>query len=189
MITTSNKKSYGLHSMSYYLRFGLVYLTKRLGEREVEGLSEQVRNDFIRGVEKKLEVWLTQEVVEKAEREAAEKATAEAAAREAAEKVTVEAATRAKAEVEAVMVVEASQKTVEVVEKTNEVALTQGESSTTDIAHLIIKIMEELQKEHQLVRVKLDKQDQVNSGIQSLLTEFFQKMPPTPNPQTLQDIL
>lgn len=60
----------------------------------MKGLSEQVRNDYIRGAEENLEVRLSKEAAEKVEREAAEKP----AAREAAEKAAIEAAERAKAE-------------------------------------------------------------------------------------------
>lgn len=92
---------------------------------KLKGLSEQVRNEFIRDVEERLEVQMAKEAAEKAEREAIEKAVAEATAREAAEKAAAEAASREKVEAETAMVAEASQKAAEDAEKTTKVALTQ----------------------------------------------------------------
>ncbi|XP_050916208.1 uncharacterized protein LOC127131328 [Lathyrus oleraceus] len=112
-----------------------------------EGLSEEVINDFIRGVEEKQEARLAKEAAEKAEQEAAEKATEEAAAREATEKAVVEAASREKVEAEAALAAEVTQKVTEDVEKTTEVALAQEDSSITDLAPLVIKTLEELHKE------------------------------------------
>ena len=80
---------------------------------KLKDLSEQVRNDFIRGAREKLEARLAKEAVEKAERE-----SAEVAARETTEKVVAEAATREQAEAEATLVAKASQKAVEDDEKT-----------------------------------------------------------------------
>lgn len=51
--------------------------------------------------------------------------------------------------------------------------MTQGESSTTDLAPLVIRTLEELQKEQQLVRARLDKHDQVNTSFQRLLAELL----------------
>lgn len=111
---------------------------------KLKGISEQIRNDFIRGVEEKLEARLAKEAVEKE--------AAKAVAKEAAEKAAAKAVAREKAEVEEAMATEVAQKAVEDAENTNEVSLTQGESSTTDLAPLFIKTLEELQKEQQLVR-------------------------------------
>lgn len=63
---------------------------------KLKGLSEQVRNNFIRGAEEKMEAHLKKEETEKAETEAAE-----VVVREVVEKAVVEAATREKVEVEA----------------------------------------------------------------------------------------
>lgn len=144
---------------------------------KLKGLFEQVRNDFIRDAEERLEAQMTKEATEKAEREAIEKA-----AKEAAEKASAEVVAREKAEQEAevAMVTEAAQKVAS--KKTTEVTLTQGESLTTDFAPLVIKTLEELQKEHQLVRARLDKQDQVNTSIHNILAELLHSMPPPPNP-------
>lgn len=95
------------------------------------------------------------EAEEKARKEVEEKTVVEAAAAEAEAKVDAEEAARIAAE--------------EIV-KSTEVALTRGESSTSDIALLVLQTLEELHKEQQLVRAKLDKQDSVNSSIQNLLT-------------------
>ncbi|XP_050875767.1 uncharacterized protein LOC127079428 [Lathyrus oleraceus] len=74
---------------------------------KMKGLSEQVRNDFIRGVEERLEARLEKEVAEKAKREATQKA-----AKEAAEKAPAEVAAeeKAKQEAEAIMAEEDAQK-------------------------------------------------------------------------------
>lgn len=143
----------------------------------MNGLFGQVRNNFIRGVEERLEARLAKEVVEKAERETTEKA-----AKEVAKKADAEAAAKEKVEqeAEAKMAIEAAQKAAS--DKATEVSLTQGESSTADLSPLVIRTLEELQKEHLLVRAKLDKQDQVNTSIQSLLVELLQRMPPPPKP-------
>ncbi|XP_050890838.1 major latex allergen Hev b 5-like [Lathyrus oleraceus] len=94
---------------------------------------------FDEGTEEKLEARMEKEAFKKAEREAT--------AKKAAEKAAAEAATREQAEAKAALATEAAQKAAEDAEKTTEVALTQGESSTNDLAHLVIKILEELQKE------------------------------------------
>lgn len=95
---------------------------------KLKGLSEQVRNDYIRGAKEKLEARLAKEATEKAEREVAEKAVAKAAAKEVAKKVAAEAEAREKDEAEAALAIEVAQNVVEDVENTTEVALTRGES-------------------------------------------------------------
>ncbi|XP_050896821.1 uncharacterized protein LOC127103615 [Lathyrus oleraceus] len=137
-----------------------------------EALAKFLESSTSRGVEEKLEARLAKETAEKAEREATEKA-----AKEATERATAEAVAKEKSEQEAVKV---SQKAAS--NKATEVSLTQGELSTADLAHLVIKTLEELQKEQQLVRAILDKQDQVNTSIQSLLAELLQRIPPPPQP-------
>ncbi|XP_050890415.1 uncharacterized protein LOC127095827 [Lathyrus oleraceus] len=57
---------------------------------KMKGLSEQVRNEFIRGAKERLEARLEKEAAEKAEREAAKKAAKEAAEKAAAEAVVEE---------------------------------------------------------------------------------------------------
>ncbi|XP_050888994.1 uncharacterized protein LOC127094177 [Lathyrus oleraceus] len=61
-------------------------------------------------------------------------------------------------------------------------ALTQGEQSNYGFAPLVLKTLEELQKEQQVVRVRLDHQVSVNINIQNMLTQLLQRMPPPPNP-------
>lgn len=82
---------------------------------------------------------MEKEVAEKAERE-----DAEIAAKEAAEKVGVEVVGREQDEAEVAFIVEAAQKAAKNAEKIIEVAMTQGESSTTNLAPLVIKTLEEL---------------------------------------------
>lgn len=151
----------------------------------MKGLSEKVQNDFIREAGERLQERLAREAEEKDRREAEEKARLEEEerAREAAEKVATEAA--AAAEVEAKAKVddeEATRIAAEEVDKARDAALTQGEKSHSDFAPLVLKTLEELQKQQQIVRVSLDQQDSVNSNTQNLLTQLLQRMPPPPNP-------
>ncbi|XP_050919295.1 eukaryotic translation initiation factor 4 gamma-like [Lathyrus oleraceus] len=152
---------------------------------KLKGLFKQVKNDYIREAEERLEACMAKEDEEKSRQEAKEKAILEAeeqARKEAEEKEVVEvAATEAEAKAKA-DAKEATHITVEEAAKSNEFALTRGESSTYGIAPLVLQILEELQKEQQLVRARLDKQDSVNSNIQNLLTQLLQRMPPPPNP-------
>lgn len=138
---------------------------------KINGIYEQVRNDYIRDTEKRLEARLTHEAEEQARKEAKEKAKIEAEERgrlEAEEKFVAEAEANAKADAE-----EADRIAAEEIAKTSELALTQSESSTSDIVALLLKNLEEHQKEQQLVRARLDQQDLVNSSIQSLLGQLL----------------
>ncbi|XP_050884429.1 uncharacterized protein LOC127087565 [Lathyrus oleraceus] len=90
--------------------------------------------------------------------EATEKAVAEA---------TATAEVKAKAKVDAE---EAARIAAEEASKDRDDALTQGEQSQSDFAPLVLKTLEELQKEQQVVRARLDQQDFVNFNIQNLLT-------------------
>lgn len=108
---------------------------------KLKGLSELVRNDYVKGAEERLEARLAQEAAERAKRKDEEKDVAEATSREEAKKVAAEA--EAKAKVEA----EAAHKVAKDTEKINGVALTQGELSTSDLAPLILNNIEQLQKE------------------------------------------
>ena len=97
---------------------------------------------------------------EKARKEAEDSVAAEATASgvEVKVKVDVEEATCINAEESA---------------KAKDVALTQGESSHSEFSPLVLKTLEELQKEQQIVRARLDQQDSVNSNIQNLLTQLL----------------
>lgn len=138
----------------------------------MKGLSKHVRNEYIIGAKERLEARLFKEAEEKTLKETEEKARLEAeeqARKEAEEKASVEAAAaeaKADAKKEKHIVAE------DVAEST-EVALTRGESSTSGIAPLVLQKLEELQKEQQLMRDRLDKQDSVNSSIQNLLTQLL----------------
>ncbi|XP_050919325.1 flocculation protein FLO11-like [Lathyrus oleraceus] len=108
--------------------------------------------------------------------------SAPSAIKEIEEKFADEAtATEAKAKVK-VDAEEATRIAAEEAAKSTEVALTRGESSTSDIASLVLHTLEELQKEQQLIRSRLDKQDSVISNIQNLLTQLLHRMSPPPNP-------
>ncbi|XP_050909533.1 uncharacterized protein LOC127123351 [Lathyrus oleraceus] len=112
---------------------------------KLKGLSEQVRNDYIRGAEERLEACLIKEAEEKARHEAEEKASLEAeeqARKEAEEKAATEAAAvEAEAKVDAK---EATRIAVEEAKKSTEVGITRGESSTSNIAPLVLQTLEEL---------------------------------------------
>ncbi|XP_050909134.1 uncharacterized protein LOC127122904 [Lathyrus oleraceus] len=141
----------------------------------IKGISEQFRNDYIIDAEERIEARLVQEAKEWARKAAEEMARIEAEERAKleAEKFVVEAVAveaKAKAKTDAKEVVHIA---AEEAAKTYEVALTRGESSTYDLALLVLKTLEELHKEQQLVRARLDKQDQVNSSIQSILAQLL----------------
>ncbi|XP_050895424.1 uncharacterized protein LOC127102047 [Lathyrus oleraceus] len=132
---------------------------------KLKGLSEQVRNEYIRGAKERLEARLAQKAAERATKDAEDRSAAEATDKKKAEKAAGEAEAKAKVEAEAALAAEPARKDAEDAEKANEVALTRGESLASDLAPLVLKTLEELQKEQQLVRAKLDQQDQVNSSI------------------------
>ncbi|XP_050889619.1 uncharacterized protein LOC127094896 [Lathyrus oleraceus] len=155
---------------------------------KLKGLSEQVYNDFIRDAGIRLQARLAREAEEKARKEAGEKGRLEEEQRirEAEEKVVAAAATakaeaKAKADAE-----EAARIAAEEVAKARADALTQGEQSNSGFSLLFLKTLEELQKEQQVVRARLDHQDSVNTNIQNLLTQLLQRMPPPPNPYALR---
>lgn len=114
---------------------------------KLKGLPEQVRNNYIREVEERLEARLAREVEEKARQKAEEKARLKAKEqerKEAEEKVIVEAAAaecgaKAKADPE-----EATRIAAEEAAKEKEVVLTQGKSSNSDVSQLVLKTLEEL---------------------------------------------
>ncbi|XP_050885302.1 eukaryotic translation initiation factor 4 gamma-like [Lathyrus oleraceus] len=155
---------------------------------KLKGLSRQACNDFIRDAGIRLQDRLAREAEEKARKEAEEKARLEEEQiiREVEEKdiveaaaivATVEAEAKAKTEAE-----EAACIAAEETAKANADTLTQGEQSNSDFSPLVLKTLEELQKEQQVIRVRLHHQDSVNTNIQNLLTQLFQRMPLPPNP-------
>lgn len=105
----------------------------------MKGLSGKVRNHFIRSAEERLEARLAMEATEKAEREAVEKVAKKDAEKESAE---ADAKEKVEQEAEAAMIAKATQKAAFM--KVTKVALTQGDSSTTDLAPLVIITLEEL---------------------------------------------
>ncbi|XP_050909669.1 extensin-like [Lathyrus oleraceus] len=58
----------------------------------------------------------------------------------------------------------------EVAAKANADELTQGEHSNSGFVPLVLKTLEELQKEQQIVRARLDQQDSINVNIQNMLS-------------------
>ncbi|XP_050920071.1 uncharacterized protein LOC127137676 [Lathyrus oleraceus] len=125
---------------------------------KLKGLFEQVCNDFIRDAGIRLQDCLAREAKEQARKEPEEKARLEEEQRikEAEEKAVAEAAAaeaeaKAKAEAE-----EVARVTVEVAAKARVDALTQGEQSNSGFAPIVLKTLEESQKEQQVVRVRLD---------------------------------
>ncbi|XP_050877344.1 uncharacterized protein LOC127081101 [Lathyrus oleraceus] len=91
--------------------------------------------------------------------------------------VAAEAEAKAKANAEQVAHIAAKEAA-----KAKNDALTQGEQSHSNFTPLVLKTLEELQKEQQIVRAILDQQDSVNNNIQNLLTHLLTRMPPPPNP-------
>ncbi|XP_050902427.1 protein IQ-DOMAIN 14-like [Lathyrus oleraceus] len=155
-----------------------------LEEAIQKGLSEQVRNDFIRDAGIRLQERLAREAKERARKEAEEKACQKELhrIREAEAKVTADAAdiaAEAKAKANAEEVTRIAE---EATAKANTNALTQGEHSNSGLVPLVLKTLEELQKEQQVVRVRLDQQDSININIQNMLSQLLQRMPPPPNP-------
>ncbi|XP_050908053.1 eukaryotic translation initiation factor 4 gamma-like [Lathyrus oleraceus] len=149
---------------------------------KLKSLSEHVKNDFIREAGERLHARMSREAEERARREAEEKARLEEeekVRREAAEKATVAAEAEAKAKADAEEVVRIA---AEEAAKAKDTALTQGESSHFDFAPLVLKTLEELQKEQQIVRARLDQLDSIFSNIQNRLTQLLQRIPPPSNP-------
>ena len=112
---------------------------------KLKGLSKQVRNDYIRGAKERLKTRLVQEAEEKARKEDEEMAKIEAEERailEAEKAVAAEAEAKAKANAK-----EVDCPAAEEAAKTSEVTLTRGESSTSDLAPLVLRTLEELKKE------------------------------------------
>lgn len=99
--------------------------------------------------------------------------------KESKEKISAEAAGVAEAKADAE---EAAHIDGKEAAKAIEVALTQGESSHSDLAPLVLKTLEELQKEQLPVRARLDQQDSINSRIQTILAQLLHRMPPPTNP-------
>ncbi|XP_050896765.1 eukaryotic translation initiation factor 4 gamma-like [Lathyrus oleraceus] len=134
---------------------------------KLKGLSEQVRNDFIRDVRVRLHARLVREAEEKATKEAEEKAhlKEEQRIREVEKKATTKAViAEAEAKVEA-EAEEVAHIAAEEAAKTSADALTRGEKSNSGFAPLVLKTLEELQKEQQVVRARLDHQGSVNNNI------------------------
>ncbi|XP_050909285.1 eukaryotic translation initiation factor 4 gamma-like [Lathyrus oleraceus] len=146
-------------------------------------LSEKVYNYFIRDTGIRLQARLAREVEEKARNEAEEKdrLEEEQRIREAEEKVAAEVDVAAAA-------AEAGAKGKADAEEAARIATEEAAKARADalthfgFAPLVLKTLEELQKEQQVVRARLDHQDSVNTNIQNLLTQLLQRMPPPPNP-------
>jgi hypothetical protein len=142
---------------------------------KLKHISEQVRNDFIRDAEARLQERLAREAEEEARRQEEERARqAEIQrAKEAEAKALADAAAAAEAEAKAAE--EAEARAAE-----EHSALTQGESSS--VIPMVLKTLEELQKDQKELRARMDKQDTVNDNIQNMLAQLLQRMPPPPNP-------
>jgi hypothetical protein len=157
---------------------------------KLKHISEQVRNDFIRDAEARLQERLAREAEarrleeERLAREAEEEArrleeerAREAEilrAKEAEAKALADAAAAAEAEAQAAA--EAEAKAAAEAQQ----ALTQGESSS--VVPMVLQTLEELKKDQKELRARMDKQDTVNDNIQNMLAQLLQRMPPPPNP-------
>ncbi|XP_050916004.1 uncharacterized protein LOC127131113 [Lathyrus oleraceus] len=147
-------------------------------------LSEQVCNNFIGDTGIRLQERLAREAEERARKEVEEKAhqeelhrIREAKAKVVADAAAAEAKAKAKADTE-----EATRIAEEVAAKANADELTQGEYSNFGFVPLVLKTLEELQKEQQVVRARMDQHDSINVNIQNMLSQLLQRMPPPPNP-------
>ncbi|XP_050889703.1 eukaryotic translation initiation factor 4 gamma-like [Lathyrus oleraceus] len=124
---------------------------------KLKGLSKQVHNDFIRDARERLRARLVREAEEKARREAEEKARLEEEqrVRESTKKDVVEVAATAIAaeaeEKEKADAKEAARIAAKEAEKASTDALTQGEQSNSGFAPMVLKTLEELQKEQHIV--------------------------------------
>ena len=142
----------------------------------LKSISEQVRNDYIRNAEARLQERLAREAEarrleeERLAREAEEEARRleEERAREAEILRIKEAEAQAAAEAEAQAAAEAQQ------------ALTLGESSS--VIPMVLQTLKELKQDQNELRARMDKQDTVNDNIQNMLAMLLQRMPPPPNP-------
>ncbi|KAI5409756.1 hypothetical protein KIW84_055275 [Lathyrus oleraceus] len=143
---------------------------------KLKHISEQVRNDFIRNAEARLQERLAREAEEEARRQEEERARqAEIQrAKEAEAKALADAAAAAEAEAQAAAEAEAK------AAAEAQSALTQGESST--VVPIVLQRLEELMKDQKELRARMDKQDTVNDNIQNMLAQLLQRMPSPPNP-------
>ncbi|XP_050876648.1 eukaryotic translation initiation factor 4 gamma-like [Lathyrus oleraceus] len=146
----------------------------------VESSIEKIKDAGIR-----LQACLAKEAEEQAKNEAEEKdrLEEEQRIREAEEKDVVDVAAAAETEAkEKADAKEAARFAVEEAAKAKADALTQGEQSNSGFSPLVLKTLEELQKEQQVVQARLDHQDSVNTNIKNMLTQLLQRMPLLRNP-------
>ncbi|KAI5442571.1 hypothetical protein KIW84_011571 [Lathyrus oleraceus] len=143
---------------------------------KLKHIYEQVRNNFIRDAEARLQARLAREAEEEARRleEEREREAEILRAKEAEAKALADAAAAAEAEAQAAA--EAEAKAAAEAQQ----ALTQGESSS--VVPMVLQTLEELKKDQKELRARMDKQDTVNDNIQNMLAQFLQRMPPPPNP-------
>ncbi|XP_050877650.1 eukaryotic translation initiation factor 4 gamma-like [Lathyrus oleraceus] len=123
----------------------------------------------------RLQERLAREAEERARQETEEKARQEelqrireAEAKALADAAATEAEAKAKADAE-----EAARLAKESAAKARANELTQGESSNAGFVPLVLKTLEELQKEQQVVRARLDQQDTVNVNIQNMMSHLL----------------
>ncbi|XP_050877267.1 proline-rich receptor-like protein kinase PERK10 [Lathyrus oleraceus] len=131
----------------------IIWMTSEAFKLKV--LSEHVRNDFVRDAGVRLQTRLVREAEEKARKKAEEKTrlAEEKRIREAEEKAATEVAAAAIAEAKAKAKVEAEEAehiAVEEAAKASPDALNQGEQFNSGFAPLVLKTLEELQKEQQV---------------------------------------
>ncbi|XP_050908942.1 uncharacterized protein LOC127122687 [Lathyrus oleraceus] len=137
--------------------------------------SEQVRNDFVRDIGIRLQESLAREAEEWIRKEAEEKVCQEElqTVREAEAKDAADAAATAVVEAEAKAKADAEEEAhivEEAAAKANNGALTQGEHSNSGFIPLVLKTLEELQKEQQVIRARLVQQDSINVNIQNMMS-------------------
>lgn len=142
---------------------------------KLKGLSEQVQNDFNKDAGIKLQERLAREAEERERKESEEKARQEELQRirEAEAKAIVDAAAaegEAKAKVDAE---EATRIAEEAAANAKADELTEREHSNSGFAPLVLKPLEELQKEQQIVWARLDQQDSINVNIWDMLSQLL----------------
>ncbi|KAI5429355.1 hypothetical protein KIW84_034094 [Lathyrus oleraceus] len=150
---------------------------------KLKHISEQVRNDFIRDAEARLQERLAREAAEEARRLEEERLAREAEeARRLEEEKARQAEILREKEAEAKALADAAAAAEAEAQATAEAqqAMTQGESSS--VVPMVLQTLEELKKDQKELRARIDKQDTVNDNIQNMLALLLQRMPPPPNP-------
>jgi hypothetical protein len=143
----------------------------------LKGISEQVRNGYIRDAEARLQERLAREAeARRLEEERLAKEAEEEAKRLEEERLAKEAEILRQQEAEAKALADAEAQAA--AEAEAQQALTQGESSTA--VPMILQTLKDLKEDQNILRDRMDKQDTVNENIQKMLAMILQKLPQNP---------